>query len=290
MLKLSQINPSIYLFIFPLIFIFISRLIGFDGLYGQDSYEYLRYTKAIRNFILKGEHPGDYFWPVYYPIAGALTSLLTSKAAFALQLISILSFGLSAIYLNKLLSLLFVKRKYTISYILLFFILSPFVLKNALVIMSDMLSLLFLILSIFYFVKYKENEKVKSYYCIAVFSFLAVMTRYACAVIMLPFIVSASFTFLKKVKNYKHIPFLLILIGFLFLPHYYIRFQNTTSFLNHQWLQSWSFINFFKSNFSTVDNTVVNYLTIIAGAAGTTLVEAQVLPASRTEVPIEVQV
>ena len=50
------------------------------------------------------------------------------------------------------------------------------------------------------------------------------------------------------------------------------------------------FQNLAASNFSTIDNTVVNYLTVIAGAAGTTLVEAQVLPASRTEVPIEVQV
>jgi hypothetical protein len=44
------------------------------------------------------------------------------------------------------------------------------------------------------------------------------------------------------------------------------------------------------SSFSTIDNTVVNYLTIQAGVAGTVLVEAQVLPASRAEVPIEVQV
>jgi len=50
------------------------------------------------------------------------------------------------------------------------------------------------------------------------------------------------------------------------------------------------FQNLAASAFSTIDNTVVNYLTIIAGAAGTVLVEAQVLPASRSEVPIEVQV
>jgi hypothetical protein len=50
------------------------------------------------------------------------------------------------------------------------------------------------------------------------------------------------------------------------------------------------FQNLAASNFSTVDNTVVNYLTVIAGAAGTVLVEAQVLPASRSEIPIEVQV
>ena len=50
------------------------------------------------------------------------------------------------------------------------------------------------------------------------------------------------------------------------------------------------FQNLAASNFSTIDGTVVNYLTIIAGAAGTVLVEAQVLPASRSEIPIEVQV
>lgn len=35
---------------------------------------------------------------------------------------------------------------------------------------------------------------------------------------------------------------------------------------------------------------MVNYLTIIAGAAGSVLIEAQVIPATRSEVPIEVQV
>ena len=44
------------------------------------------------------------------------------------------------------------------------------------------------------------------------------------------------------------------------------------------------------SNFATVDNTIVNYLTVIAGAAGTTLVEAQVIPATRDQIPIEVEV
>ena len=50
------------------------------------------------------------------------------------------------------------------------------------------------------------------------------------------------------------------------------------------------FANLAASAFATIDNTVINYLTVTAGAAGTVLVEAQVLPASRSEVPIEVQV
>ena len=50
------------------------------------------------------------------------------------------------------------------------------------------------------------------------------------------------------------------------------------------------FANLASGTFATVDNAVINYLTVIAGAAGTTLIEAQVLPAARSEAPIEVQV
>jgi hypothetical protein len=50
------------------------------------------------------------------------------------------------------------------------------------------------------------------------------------------------------------------------------------------------FQNLAASNFATVDNTIVNYLTITAGAAGTTLVEAQVIPATRDQIPIEVEI
>jgi hypothetical protein len=252
-------KQSIFLLISVLIlFVFFYLILGFDGMYGQDGYEYLRYTKAIRIFILEGEHPGDYFWPLYYPIIGAILSLIISKTALALQLVSVLSLGVSAVYLNKILTLLFPKKKYTAEYVFVFFVLSPFVLRSALIVMSDMLSLLFLVLSIYFFVKYKESESLKNYYNVVLFSFLAVMTRYACAVIVLPFILSASFLFLKKIENYKHILFILVIVAFLFLPHYYIRYQNTTSFLNHQWLQTWSFSNFFKSNFSTVDGVSHN--------------------------------
>ena len=44
------------------------------------------------------------------------------------------------------------------------------------------------------------------------------------------------------------------------------------------------------STFATLDNAIVNYLTVITGAAvgDTVLVEAQLIPAVRSEVPVEV--
>tara|TARA_R110000796_G_scaffold67863_1_gene155744 strand:- start:1254 stop:1625 length:372 start_codon:yes stop_codon:yes gene_type:complete len=50
------------------------------------------------------------------------------------------------------------------------------------------------------------------------------------------------------------------------------------------------FANLAASSFNTVDNTIVNYLTVNAGAAGTVLIEAQVIPATRDQIPIEVEV
>ena len=44
------------------------------------------------------------------------------------------------------------------------------------------------------------------------------------------------------------------------------------------------------STFATLDNAIVNYLTVITGAAvgDTVLVEAQLIPAARSEIPVEV--
>jgi len=50
------------------------------------------------------------------------------------------------------------------------------------------------------------------------------------------------------------------------------------------------FANLAASSFDTVDSAVVNYMTIITGAGGSVLVEAQILPLIKTEPEIEVQV
>ena len=50
------------------------------------------------------------------------------------------------------------------------------------------------------------------------------------------------------------------------------------------------FANLAASAFDTIDGTVVNYMTVNAGAAGTVLIEAQILPIPKTEPEIEVQV
>lgn len=66
--------------------------------------------------------------------------------------------------------------------------------------------------------------------------------------------------------------------------------NDATNAANYDYNLNKVFANLAASSFDTVDSAVVNYMTINAGAAGTVLVEAQILPLIKTEPEIEVQV
>src|SRR5579883_1529147 len=91
----------IYIIFLLLTFAF-TIIVHFNGLYGQDSYEYLRYTYRLVWFVRTGNPPGDFYWPLLYPVVGAVLSII-QKPVFALQLISMLSLVGAAFYLKKIL-------------------------------------------------------------------------------------------------------------------------------------------------------------------------------------------
>ena len=73
-------NSEVSLIVFVLLFFVIVRFgLGFNGLYGQDAHEYLRFGKALYQFFLTGTNPGDYIWPVNFPLYGAIFSLFMQK-------------------------------------------------------------------------------------------------------------------------------------------------------------------------------------------------------------------
>jgi len=191
---------SLLLIGFPIVsFLLLYFGIGFDGLYGQDGYEYLRYSEALGDYFVSGKNPGDYFWPLYYPIFGALGSVLTQNTAVSLLLISVISYSLSSYYLLKSIYLIFPEKQkegfFSLAYLFTFFMLSPYVFKHGMLVMSDMLTTLFIVLTLYHFLKYTTTRILKFFYCIAIFSVAAVMTRYASAIIVLPFIVVSTFYF-----------------------------------------------------------------------------------------------
>ena len=245
----KQLKWFLLFFLALLVFVWI---VQFNGLYGQDSYEYLRYTKALVRFIKTGASPGDYFWPMLYPITGTFFSFLF-PLPFALQLIAILSLILSAVYLEKILILLFgAEKNAAMLYVLLFFLLSPYMLRGSLVIMSDSLASLCIASAVYHFEQYKRTLTNTHFLWLVFFFAAAISTRYAAFIVLLPFMLFAVFIFFK---NFKLLPLFASvgIVFLLFLPHLIIRSHSPFQFINHEWISTWSPINMFRNQFNTSD-------------------------------------
>ena len=117
-------------FIIPILFCFIFQLIGFDGLYGQDAYEYLRYSQEMKNYFSGGTFPGPFYWPIWYSLSGTILSYIIGDIGFSLQFISALSLGILALYMYKILRILYPKNdNISFYYIFTFGILSPYLFR-----------------------------------------------------------------------------------------------------------------------------------------------------------------
>jgi hypothetical protein len=242
---------KLYIFFLFLLIAFV-LVTDFNGLYGQDSYEYLRYTKCLEGFIKTGVSPGDYFWPLLYPIAGAILSFIFSSA-FALQLISVASLILIAIYLEKIIVLLYSAYKQKVRlFIFLFLLLSPYVLRGSLVVMSDSLSIFCITAAWFYGLKYRSSLSGKHFLAIVLFAAAAIETRYAAFIILLIPTLIVGYVFLRNFKI-TNLLFALGIAVLIFLPHFLIRSKAPLAFIHHEWVESWSCSNFFRNQFITSD-------------------------------------
>lgn len=242
------------------LFILIRYFIGLDGLYGQDSYEYQRYTDVLNQFIINGEKPDNYFWPVYYPLIGSILKIIIPKTSFVLQLVSAFSLITTLIYLKKIILITISKKTEMIDwYLISFFLLSPMIFRMGFLCMSDMLSLLFIVVSIYHYLSYFNFKNLSNLYFAVLFTLLATLTRYASCVLLFPFGLYMIFYFIRTKSHYLHLFGLLSVSILVIIPHYFLKNQNPIAFLNHNWLQYWSFSNFFKSSFLTVDGFSNNY-------------------------------
>lgn len=228
----------------------------FNGLYGQDAHEYLRYSKALRLSIASGTSPGDYFWPVNYPLAGALVSFLTGgNVVLALQFVSLFTFIGIVLLLFRHFLQEGGQKTAAFLFTLVLLALSPLLLRASTLVMADMLSI-FLTLAAFLLLQ----ALLKNFRPLLFFTFVfcagaAVMTRYAVAVLLLP----PSLLLLVQLVKEKRFLFLLAALlpaALAFLPHLLLRGSASGDFIGHEWIRSWSPLHFFEKNFSTPDGTM----------------------------------
>ena len=67
-------------FSWSLLLMIVCTIINYNGLYSQDSHEYLRFSQEISDFFKTGDAPGKFFWAVNYPLLGSVLAFVTGNA------------------------------------------------------------------------------------------------------------------------------------------------------------------------------------------------------------------
>ncbi|MBL7892937.1 MAG: hypothetical protein JNL63_09930, partial [Bacteroidia bacterium] len=242
---------SLFLLLVLLLSLF-AKIIDFNGLYGADSYEYVRYSIALKDYLTHGIAPGKFMWPVIYPFAGALLSILLSPVQ-SLQLVSIVAFAAALIYIFKIINLIFPEAKTSNTiYTILFCLLSPYFLRLSFCVMSDMLAIAFCTASLYHTLKHRFSYEKKEFIYSVILAILAVLTHYSSFIILtIPLIV-------LTVDHYKKSTFtaFTISIALISVALIVIILVQPEIFLNafyHPLLQKWSFTNFINSEFNFED-------------------------------------
>ena len=109
---LSYLIPTV-------IFFTVMFIWKFKELYGQERHEYLRYSRSLSLFFSEGKTLNNFFWPVYYPLLGAILSFITFRNILSLQLISLVSFLFAIFYVKRNVRLLYVELQEKISRVFL---------------------------------------------------------------------------------------------------------------------------------------------------------------------------
>ena len=243
-------HKNILLLGIPLIIVLILRILGFNGLYGQDAYEYLRYTNAVTTYLTNGVYPGSFFWPVVYPTLGSILGFFVGGSTVALQLISVFSFSLSCLYTLKTINVLYPKSKLSFLYVFVFGLFSPFLLKMGLIVMSDALAVFFVVLSFYFF--FKSYQKNSSVVPIFVFATCALMTRYASLLVTGPILIYSLHLVIKR-KAFIPLLHAIFFSGIVTLPFIIFQWDVWFSATSNYFLNEWSVRHFFKSSFTTQD-------------------------------------
>lgn len=245
MQRISKFKAYYFYIILPILFFLGLRTLGFDGLYGQDSYEYIRYSNALKQYLVEGTFPGDVVWPKAYLFVLTIASFMV-KSDIAGQLISLLSLYFVFIFSIKTIKLLYDHEDYSKEFLIVSLLLSPYLLRLGVVVMADTFAMLSISGAFYFSVRYRNEGKVNTLMLSVLVGFLGVFSRYAVLVPLMPIMLLNCYSWFKW-RQYSH--FLVILIPLsLFLLNYMLE-GNGSKFLNHHLIESWSLSNLVKSDF-----------------------------------------
>ncbi len=232
----------------------------FNGLYGQDAYEYLRLSRAINALLNEGTGIPHSYFPILYPFAGFLLNKVLAHDILSMQVVSITALTAAFFYLRQLIRQMHGATHGLTAYLFAFFIFSPYVFRFGLLSMSDMLCLLFVVASVCHCVRYIQLPRNVEAVLFALYATAAVATRYA----VLPLLIVSAMLLLAKLlysKKWLTLGMMMLTAGCVLVPDAFLRgrilffqVQHAELFIDYASnAYQWSFLNFFRSGFDNPD-------------------------------------
>lgn len=240
------------------VFLLLGVGLGYNGLYGQDAHEYYRYTKSIKNWMLGGDHPGAFFWPVVYPLFSSLSEMLFGfvREGIGNQVFTLISF-IGFIYaMRSLFVRIYGEVNSVMVYLITYGILAAYIVRSAYSVMADMTAICFIAFAFRSYVLYSKEEKhYRHFLHLTFFASLAFFTRYQSALVLFIPCLDALIKTIRK-KNLGYMVFAMLIAVFMSMPHWILQFGKSDAVIGHYGLQNWHVLHFFKNTFYGQDGTL----------------------------------
>lgn len=251
----SKLKPLRFL---PIFFVFalalFSRLLTFNGLYGQDAFEYLRQCRGFFERLQGQAGPlpsvGSAEFASGYPFLGALVQTILKDAALSLQIVSWLAAGAGLWMFVQLLGTLAPGTRAESRWVFAFVTLAlcPLFFRAGMTCMSDALGLL-LALSAFYFgLRALEAPRVSLIAGFALMAGFAIITRYALAALIVPLALVLWYNLFER-KRWLSLFLIPLLAMLAALLHFWLKPEGAGNPLAHSMFQHWSAHNFLRNSF-----------------------------------------
>lgn len=246
---------GLILLLLPLLFVAGAySLLNFNGLYGQDAHRYFQFLGELDWFFNEGIPLGEFHWPVLYPLTGLMfKTIFGIDGALALQLVSAISLGLSGFLVFRIL-----KSSRSVDafvFVLLFLVLCPQLLVAGVLCMSDLFSMMWVVLVWYFYFKWKrEGNSILVFNLVAVAA-LATISRYPAFLLV---VVPLAVVFFNLLAKKWWMAVLMPVVFLLFcLPEFALH-QAPEYVSENYLLKHWSPVNLFQSTFQTNDGGQVH--------------------------------
>ena len=283
MLATKHFSPSLRYYGLPVVLLFLialfprfylDKIFIFDGLYGQDAFAYYEYGRDVRHAIHDLRLPGPMFWPLGFPtLLAGVFSIFGQSPTVAYHTVLIMGALISPLtYLFAFDGLRLAgwsrsdsQRVGLIAAILTCF--SGQLLQSSLVIMADIPSLFWVILSAWTLTRYARSfesiphtrHRLIWISLAAITLGFATITRWLYGGLAFAWALFCILLWLQSprpIRTYwKDACFAVIFGGLILIPQFLHSLENPASVVEHAWVQSWSPAHAFQKDFVNADGT-----------------------------------